>query len=662
MELFVIMIAWFLGTIWGLYCKISIALFVVILILFYAISRKNKYLKIIIKKQYIIIFVICFLVSYFKIIHIEKSFEEKYRDIPEEIEVVGTIISNPLDKDYKTTYTLKVETINKDSSYKNTKLLLSIKKGKGKEKQEKILYNYGDKIVFKGEFEEAEVKRNYGGFDYKEYLKTKGIYGIVKTNHENIKIIDKDNVNFILKFANDISKSIENRANKLFDNNKASLITGLLIGNIENLDKDIEEAFRDSNLTHMLAVSGSHMSYIITLISFIISIGKIGKVKSKIITIIVLIFFMLITGSSMAVIRACIMSVYMILGSLFHKRVNVISSICISFLILMIINPYSILDIGLQLSYAGTIGIVLLYNPLKKYFIKNKDKKSLKLIDKIKVNLKDMIILTISANIMIIPITMYHFNNISLTFVISNVLASLIIGLLMLFSFLTITISFIIYELAEFLSIFLNFLLNLFIQIAVFSSNLPFSRILVKTPNILYIVLYYLFIVFLISINKIRMKKNKRRIEKKILLEVKKVNLKKVIVIFLIIILVFTCFNKIPQDLKIYFIDVSQGDSTLIITPNKKTLLIDGGGSENFNMGEKTLLPYMLDRKVTKLDYVLITHFDTDHVAGLFTILEELKVDKVIICKQEEDSQNYQRFKSIVKEKKLEVIIVKKRR
>ena len=195
-----------------------------------------------------------------------------------------------------------------------------------------------------------------------------------------------------------------------------------------------------------------------------------------------------------------------------------------------------------------------------------------------------------------------------------------------------------------------------------FSSNLPFSRILVKTPNILYIVLYYLFIVFLISINKIRMKKNKRRIEKKILLEVKKVNLKKVIVIFLIIILVFTCFNKIPQDLKIYFIDVSQGDSTLIITPNKKTLLIDGGGSENFNMGEKTLLPYMLDRKVTKLDYVLITHFDTDHVAGLFTILEELKVDKVIICKQEEDSQNYQRFKSIVKEKKLEVIIVKKRR
>ena len=157
---------------------------------------------------------------------------------------------------------------------------------------------------------------------------------------------------------------------------------------------------------------------------------------------------MLITGSSMAVIRACIMSVYMILGSLFHKRVNVISSICISFLILMIINPYSILDIGLQLSYAGTIGIVLLYNPLKKYFIKNKDKKSLKLIDKIKVNLKDMIILTISANIMIIPITMYHFNNISLTFVISNVLASLIIGLLMLFSFFNITIYFIIYELA----------------------------------------------------------------------------------------------------------------------------------------------------------------------------------------------------------------------
>ena len=656
MELFIIMIAWFLGIIWGLYCKISIALFVIVLILFYVISRKNRYLKIIIKKKYIIIFIICFLISYFKIIHIEKSFDEKYKNVKDEIEVVGTIISNPSDKDYKTIYTLKVETINKDTSYKNTKVLLSVKKEKKEEKN--ITYEYGNKIVFKGEFEEAEIKRNYGGFDYREYLKTKGIYGIVKTNNENIKIIDKDNVNFILKFANNISKSIENKANKLFDKNKASLITGLLIGNIENLDKDIEEAFRDSNLTHMLAVSGSHMSYIITLVSFIISIGKIGKVKSKIITIIVLLFFMLITGSSMAVIRACIMSVYMILASLFHKRVNVISSISISFLILMIINPYSILDVGLQLSYGGTIGIVFIYNNFKNVFIKNKNEETLK--ENIKVKLKDMIFLTISANIIIIPITMYHFNTISLTFIISNVLASLIIGLLMLISFITILISYIIYPLAQFLSIFLNILLELFIQIASITSKLPFSKILVPTLRIEFIILYYFFIATIVYIYKIKIKKNKRVIEKKILLKITKITIKKIIVIILIIITITSIFNKIPKDLKIYFIDVSQGDSMLIVTPNNKKLLIDGGGSETYDVGKKVLIPYLLDRKVTCLDYVLITHADTDHIGGIFSVLESIKVKEVIICKQGEDSENYQKLKELVNKKKIKVRVVEK--
>lgn len=662
MELFIIMIAWFLGIIWGLYCRISIALFLIFLILFYMFSRKNNYLKIIIKKKYIIIFIICFLISYFQITYIEKSFNQKYKDVKEEIEVVGTIISNPSDKDYKITYTLNVESINKDLSYKNTKLLLSVKK-----EEQQTIYEYGNKIVLKGEFQEAEVKRNYGGFDYKEYLKTKGIYGLVKTNHKNIKIVKENNSNFILKFANDISKSIENRANKLFDKNKASLITGLLIGNIQNLDEDIKEAFRDSNLTHMLAVSGSHMSYIITLISFVISIGKIGKVKSKIITIIILVFFMLITGSSMSVVRACIMSVYMILASLFHKRVNIISSISISFFILMIINPYCILDIGLQLSYGGTIGIVFIYNNFKNIFIKNRKNKNQNknenektLKENIKVKLIDMIFLTISANIIIIPITMYHFNNISLTFVISNVLTSLIIGLLMLVSFVTIMISYIIYPLAQFLSIFLNILLELFIQIATITSKLPFSKILVPTIKIEFIVLYYFFIAIIIFINKIKAKKKKRKIEKKILLSLSKIRTKKIIVILLIITTMTIIFNKNSKYLEIYFIDVSQGDSTLIVTPNNKKILIDGGGSETYDVGGQVLIPYLLDRNVISLDYVLISHVDTDHIGGIFSVLENIKVKEVIICSQAGDSENYQKLKEIVNKKKIKVRVVKK--
>ena len=100
-------------------------------------------------------------------------------------------------------------------------------------------------------------------------------------------------------------------------------------------------------------------------------------------------------------------------------------------------------------------------------------------------------------------------------------------------------------------------------------------------------------------------------------------------------------------------IDVGQGESTLIVTPYNKTILIDGGGSETDDVGKNTLLPYLLDRKITKIDYVIISHFDTDHVGGILTVLEELKVGKVIISKQYENSENYEKFLEIIKEKNI---------
>ena len=97
---------------------------------------------------------------------------------------------------------------------------------------------------------------------------------------------------------------------------------------------------------------------------------------------------------------------------------------------------------------------------------------------------------------------------------------------------------------------------------------------------------------------------------------------KKIILLILVISICITIFYKnIPKDLCINFIDVGQGDATLITTQYNKTILIDGGGSEfgsTFDVGEKTLLPYLLKKKINKLDYVIISHFDSDHVRTEF--------------------------------------------
>ncbi len=320
------------------------------------------------------------------------------------------------------------------------------------------------------------------------------------------------------------------------------------------------------------------------------------------------------------------MSILGLMSFLFYRKSDVYNNLAFSSFIILIFNPYTIFDMGFLLSYGGTIGIILFSNKLSKKFpIKNK----------ILNYIKEMFFVCISANIIIIPIIMYNFNTLSLTFFISNVLVSPIMGIVVILGFVQIFLSIININLAYLLSIFLNPMLEILIFIADFTAKLPLSKILIPTPNIIFIIIYYVIILFC-----------------------NKINIKKTIIILLIIIIIFNVLNLLPKDLRIYFIDVGQGDSTLILTPKGNSILIDGGGSEtgSFDVGEKILLPYLLDRGVTKIDYMMISHFDSDHVGGLFSILENLRVEHVLISKQGKESENYKHFLEISKRKKIKVI------
>lgn len=585
-----------LGTLSGLYCKISIVLFLLGILLFYRITKKNLEVKQINSKRYIIMIIFTYLIFYFQIIGLEKSFERTYQNVQGEIQVTGTILSNPIEKEYQTNYTVKVDKIEGKSFYQNRNILLKVKKQKNTKK-----YSYGNQIVFVGEWTEPSEARNEGGFDYKQYLKTKKIYGIIEAKQSSISIKKEENVNDILKLTNRIRSKIQEKANQLLEEKQASVLIALLIGNKDDLEEEVEEAFRTSNLSHMLAISGAHVSYVILLISFIIANSKVSKKVGKIVTILLLGFFLLLTGQTPSVTRACVMSMYWIIASLFHKRVSVYSSISISFLIILALNPYSILDIGMQLSYGGTIGIVTLYGILTNRW---KDKKK----SKIRKKIAEMVGLTLSANLMIFPITLYHFHTLSLTFLISNLLASPIMGILVILGFCTIFLSFLCYPIGNVLSYPLSILLHVFLQIAITTSKLPFSKINMAVPHLGFILLYYFLLFFFLCYQR-----KKEKIRK----QMQKISKKKIVAVFLMIALGMGIYYQMPKQLKIHFIDVGQGDSMLILTPKGKRMLIDGGGqrdTKSFDVGKKTLLPYLLKKGITKLDYIVVSHFDSDHV------------------------------------------------
>ena len=274
-----------------------------------------------------------------------------------------------------------------------------------------------------------------------------------------------------------------------------------------------------------------------------------------------------------------------------------------------------------------------------------------------------MISVILSAQTMIIPIMVINFHTISLTFLFANMIVSYIIGIIIILGFICAFISLISLEISGFIAGFVNIALKILILIANIFGNIPLSKIYVTTPHILSILLYYI-IIFEAQLRHVHWgnaptMKNFFSIASR-----SSYLISRILPLILIITLIFNNKINISKNLKIYFIDVGQGDSSLIITPNNKKVLIDGGGTMNssgkFDIGENTLLPYLLDRGVRKIDYIMISHFDADHCQGLLAILNSIKVKNIIISKQAEKVSNFEKIMETVIKKKINVIVVKR--
>lgn len=562
------------------------------------------------KNKKIIVILICLIISIGYVSILENKYS-KISDMP--IKEMVTIISDIQEKEYKKVCTAKIVRNNK-------KILINIKMS-----QDIPSIKYGDSLYIEGEFKKPEEARNYKGYNYKQYLKTKKIIGTVEL--EKAKILKSSNGSFI----HNIQKYIKDTINGTLTDEEGNLLLAILLGDKDKLSEDIQESFKTSNLSHMLAVSGAHVSYIILGLTYVLQNSIIGKKNGKIVCIFFLLVFMAITNFTPSVTRACIMAVLTLFSGIVYRKSDVYTNISVAALITLIFNPYSLLDLGFQLSYGGTIGIII--------FIKRiQEKKS---NSKVVNYIKQMALVSIYANIIIIPIMMYHFNTVSLTFIISNIMASPILGIIVINGFLFIITSITVKPLTRLIAIFIKPILSILIKISQICSKLPFSNILVVTPYMFNVISYYAIILYCIKSKK----NNKCKI---------------IICLLIVLILINFIIYIFPQKLRIFFIDVGQGDSTLIITPDKKTVLVDGGGSDSFDVGEKVLLPYLLDRRILKVDYVLISHFDTDHCGGILTIMEKVKVKNIIISEQAEHSENYERFKKLMIHKKIRLIEVKK--
>ena len=359
-------------------------------------------------------------------------FDKKY---PEQTELncVAQIISMKKEKERSNSYTIKIIKSNIQKS-KNTKIIIYTKK--------EIDLKYGDIVEISGDFSKGEVARNYKGFNYRNYLKQSKIYGSmyassIKVVGHKSSIIEKI---FILK--NKFYQTLE----KIYNNeNTIVFLKGILLGDGSNLDDEIKNNFKDSSMSHVLAISGMHVSYVIIGVQVILNKFVNSRKLKNYITILILIFFVIITGCAPSCMRACIMSVMLLISQNFYRKNNFYVSILFTFIVLLFINPFNVFAVGMWLSFGGTLGIVLFHKFLLR-FLECKFKINSKFIK----SFLSIFLVSFSAQIMLLPIMVYCFNTVSLTFFVSNLLIYYLIGPLLSLGYISLIVGTIIPKLRKF--------------------------------------------------------------------------------------------------------------------------------------------------------------------------------------------------------------------
>ena len=641
-------LGYIIGIVWGLSFKV-VLIFCSIIAICMLIVEKNKnilrIIKLVINKKVTILLLIFIIAGFIHIKFLKYDYEKIYISL-ENVNIVGTIVSSKKEKQYINEYKIETEKIN---NIKLKKKFILLTKNKEIE--------YGNKIKLEGTYIKPSKSRNYRGFDYSNYLKTENIYGTIEQNGK-IELIKEKNIKYffiiLYKVKNKIIKNINNK----FPEETRGVVLGILLGDKSSIEEDVRQNFADSSLSHILAVSGTHISYVVICISVLFKKLKLNKNIRKVLTSLVLFMYLYLVDFSVSATRAVIMSTIVIMQMLFYRKQDTITTIAFSSIIILINNPYSILNIGFLLSYGGTIGIILFVNRIS---IESKED----FFQRFKSYLKDICIVTISAQTIIMPIIIYYFNTISFTFIISNIIASLIIGPIIMIGLVIIAISFFKIPIISLIIRFYNILIVILVRTADIISKIPMSKIYLKTPTTLEIIFYYS-VVFLIALLIYIKKSNRKFIKKTIQIDIYNLknffinNRNKVLIFISIVSLISITSIKIPKELKINFIDVGQGDSCLITTPQNKKVIVDSGGSESYDVGKNVLLPYLLDKRITKIDYIMISHFDTDHCKGFEYVLENIKVKNVIISKQCETSENFKQIMKIIRKKRINLIIVQK--
>lgn len=429
--------------------------------------------------------------------------------------------------------------------------------------------SYGDKIKVTGVLKEPSTNNIFNNFNYKKYLYNKKIYYIIEASK-----IDKiqNNNNHIYTIKN----LLYTRINNLKSSN---YIKALLFGD-NKLDKEIKTSYQINGISHLFSVSGFHINFITSIIYFYLDRVTYNK-KIKYITVDIFLVLYLLLCNTTSLLRCTVMNILLSINHLLKINIKKIDIVLLTLILCIIINPFIIYDIGFIYSYTISFFLILYKN---KYKTNNK--------------LLKIIYISLISFLVSLPINIYTSYEINFLSIILNIIIVPIVSLILLpLSLLTLIF--------PILDNILYLITSILEKISLYTSNINIFKQILSKPSIILIIIYYLVIILILSKNK-----------------------------HYYLILILLIFHKtIPlynSNLEVVMFDVGEADSMLISTPSKKVnILIDTGRGIDIN----NIIIYLKSIGISKLNYLIITHGDEDHIGGALYLIDNFKVDNVILNK-----------------------------
>lgn len=542
---------------------------------------------------------------------------------PRDGKIEGQIVTIPNKTNNTTRFFMNVESINGQDVNSKTFVTL-VEDGD---------YSVGDYVTIEGRVRRPFIAGNPSQFDYGKYLRNFDAYTTTFATRAEIKDIELSPKWKFLRSLNDVRNSIIETHSHYLKSPNLEILGGIVFGDDAVAPPDyIKSTFVNSGLLHILAASGMNVAFIFGFWFFIMRFFRIPYKLNIAGGIVMVILYTLMTGLGASVLRAALMLLFIQIGKLIDRDAHSVSLLSFVAFLLLIYNPAYINDVGFQLSFIVTFGLLTTGKVL---FDKMQNWKAPEWI-------KGGILIPIIAQFWVAPIQMFYFNTISTYSILANIATVPFLSVISFGGFVS-SILATIRPIADFVCMVFDFILKYMLDCVVIISNffsqLPHSLFQTTHPSVMQILMYYTILLLITLLIKIG------------------INKKLLITICASCVLLMLSTISIPnQNFELIAFDVQSADAFLLKTPQNKYFIIDTARqsyrSQN-STARLVITKYLKDRGIKNIEGMILTHFDLDHAGGAVDLMNDLNIKKVYINSTNKKNYTIHKIFDTMQEKKI---------